>query len=217
MAPVPDISSPLRQARLRRGETLNTAARQTRIPKRFLEALEDERFRDFPAPVYLRAFLKDYCDFLELDFQPLWERFQACAVPPPATPQTLQPSQAPETPFSHNLLLSAGVLAFFLSVGLAMCLFPSAPTAKHSPGNIPDALRAAEKNLSILFLEDVWLSLNSEGRLYEGKVPAGSRQVWKTQGEISLRVTNPSALRPSLDGSPLKLVPATAGGIYRIE
>ena len=47
----------LRRARQRRHLTLDDAAKATRIPRRFLEALESDAPVDvFPAPVYARAF-----------------------------------------------------------------------------------------------------------------------------------------------------------------
>src|SRR5579883_848902 len=70
--PKADIGSTLRAAREKRGHTLEAVSQQTRISRRFLEALEKNRFDEFPALAYLRGFLKSYCDYLELEFEPLW-------------------------------------------------------------------------------------------------------------------------------------------------
>lgn len=77
-----EIGAVLKAARLKKGLALEAVARQTRIPKRYLEALEADRFEEFPALVYLRGFLKGYCEFLETAFDPLWSQVEAATVPP---------------------------------------------------------------------------------------------------------------------------------------
>ncbi len=98
-----EIGSVLRAARLKRGQSLEAVAQQTRISKRFLEALENDRFEQFPAVVYLRGFLKGYCEHLEVDFEALWaklEEAQAAAAPaadpnaPAAAPASKEPPHA---------------------------------------------------------------------------------------------------------------------------
>lgn len=84
-----DIGSPLKAARTAKGYSLESVSEQTRIPRKFLAALEDNQFEDFPALVYLRGFLKGYCEFLDVDFEPLWNLVQgndAAAAPAPAAP-----------------------------------------------------------------------------------------------------------------------------------
>src|SRR5579872_2953822 len=69
-----DVGAILKQARLRRGQSFEVVFQHTRIPKKFLEALEANRFDEFPAAVYLQGFLKGYCEHLDLDFEPLWSQ-----------------------------------------------------------------------------------------------------------------------------------------------
>jgi cytoskeleton protein RodZ len=57
----------LRDARQARGYNLGDIERQTRIPRQYLQALEDDRFDALPAPVYARGFLRNYARFLGLD------------------------------------------------------------------------------------------------------------------------------------------------------
>lgn len=57
----------LTQARLARGLTLEAAERETRIARRYLEALEREDFSALPAPVFARGFLRSYSQYLGLD------------------------------------------------------------------------------------------------------------------------------------------------------
>ncbi len=59
----------LTRAREARGLTLEDAERDTRISRRYLQALEDEEFEAIPAPVYARGFLRSYSQYLGLDPQ----------------------------------------------------------------------------------------------------------------------------------------------------
>lgn len=88
-----DIGSQLKAARTKRGHTIDAVSQQTRIPKKWLEALEANRLEEFPALAYLRGFLKTYCDYLEVDFEALWNEI----VPknPPPADAAAKPAAAP--------------------------------------------------------------------------------------------------------------------------
>ena len=53
-----ELGRVLSEARVQRGLTLKDCERDTRISKRYLDALEREDWKIFPAPVYSRAFLR---------------------------------------------------------------------------------------------------------------------------------------------------------------
>jgi hypothetical protein len=57
----------LRRSRLQRGLDLDEVARVTRIKPAYLSALEEERFRDLPPPVYVRGFVTAYARCVGLD------------------------------------------------------------------------------------------------------------------------------------------------------
>jgi hypothetical protein len=61
------LGETLQRARQARGSTIGDAERATRIPRKYLEALEQEDFGILPAPVYARGFLRSYAGYLGLD------------------------------------------------------------------------------------------------------------------------------------------------------
>ncbi|HEY8489520.1 MAG TPA: helix-turn-helix domain-containing protein [Dehalococcoidia bacterium] len=66
----------LREAREAKGLSLEAVERETRISRRYLQALETENLEALPAPVYARGFLRSYAQFLGLDpkeFLPILE------------------------------------------------------------------------------------------------------------------------------------------------
>jgi len=74
------IGETLRRAREAREISHATAERETHIPRHHLQALEEERFDVFHAPVYVRGFLRSYSQYLGLDSS------QLLALLPPDSP-----------------------------------------------------------------------------------------------------------------------------------
>lgn len=62
-----ELGQQLREAREARGLSIEAVATGTRIRAAYIKALEEERFADLPAPVYVRGFLRNYATFLGLD------------------------------------------------------------------------------------------------------------------------------------------------------
>ncbi len=61
------IGKKLKDERRSRGIDIDQAARETNIARRYIEDLENERFDSFPAESYVIGFLRNYCEYLELD------------------------------------------------------------------------------------------------------------------------------------------------------
>jgi hypothetical protein len=84
--PGEDLGTALRKARRRRKISLAQASRDTRIGLRYLTALErGAPLDEFPAPMYARAFLREYARYLRLDPESLLQLL-APYEPPPVAP-----------------------------------------------------------------------------------------------------------------------------------
>lgn len=57
----------LKQARLDKNYSLEQAAQETHISKRFIEAMEEEKSSIFPAETYLLGFLRNYSEYLGIN------------------------------------------------------------------------------------------------------------------------------------------------------
>ena len=64
---MPSFGSSLRRTRERQGISLDEVARDTRLSKRYLLALEDESIHELPGGFYNRAYLRTYAAYLGLD------------------------------------------------------------------------------------------------------------------------------------------------------
>ncbi len=65
------IGEVLRREREHQGISLDDVVRNTRIPKRFLTAIEIEDFDNLPGLVFTRNFVRQYAEALRLDAEPL--------------------------------------------------------------------------------------------------------------------------------------------------
>lgn len=117
MSPSP-LGESLRSARSAKGLTLEDAERVTRIPRKYLEALELENFSILPAPVYARGFLRSYSQYLSLNPDDLLPFFPVGHVEEPIL-DPLPEMGEPRT-WNVNSLVAIAVVGFLilLVVGL---------------------------------------------------------------------------------------------------
>jgi flagellar biosynthesis protein FlhG len=67
----------LRKVRLTRGIELSDISQRTKISERYLRAIEEERFSDMPAPVYVRGYVLEYARALRMDAHRVTESYLA--------------------------------------------------------------------------------------------------------------------------------------------
>src|SRR5438067_4151333 len=136
------LGETLRQARLDKSVSLADAARETRIRRGYLEALEAEDVAALPPPVYTRGFLKTYAEYLGLNPQAMVELYQPSARretgPPlrPAVPHIAIPRQIPLRPVLYGI---SGVV-FVAMLGLAWNWYQD---VQHTLNQSDQTLRAA--------------------------------------------------------------------------
>ncbi|HZD10017.1 MAG TPA: RodZ domain-containing protein [Candidatus Binatia bacterium] len=94
-----ELGSILRDAREMKGLTLEEAQKSTRINARFLEAMEQGEYYLLPTPVHVRGFLRNYARFLDLDPDPLLERYEASQSHQPL-PAATQEAISPDSPLT---------------------------------------------------------------------------------------------------------------------
>jgi cytoskeleton protein RodZ len=115
------LGETLRQARLDKGVSLADAARDTRIRRTYLEALESEDLAALPAAVYTRGFLRTYADYLGLGAQAMVDLYQPPARRDPsptlraAVPRVAIPRQIPLRPALYGI----GGVAFLVMMVFA--------------------------------------------------------------------------------------------------
>jgi cytoskeleton protein RodZ len=76
-----EIGQRLRLTREERGVSLEAVEADTKIRRKYLEALEEGREVDIPGDVYLKGFLRTYGNYLDLDGTALVEEYKASGAP----------------------------------------------------------------------------------------------------------------------------------------
>ncbi len=69
--------SHLRDIRIAKGASLNDISDRTKVKKSYLEAIEREDVKSFPAPVFMKGFLKAYAKALGLDPNEVSQKYLA--------------------------------------------------------------------------------------------------------------------------------------------
>ena len=90
------IGEELREARMALGHSIAGMAEHLRIRRVYLEALEEGRLRDLPAPAYAVGFVRGYATALGLDADDLVRRFRDLTGPTSAKPKLIFPEPVPE-------------------------------------------------------------------------------------------------------------------------
>ncbi|MDR1232075.1 MAG: helix-turn-helix domain-containing protein [Spirochaetaceae bacterium] len=115
------LGDTLRKAREDRGLTIDDVARDTNIARRYLVALEEENFAQFPAEAYAQGFMKNYGEYLGIDTEEIFSMYRVLKMqetPIPMDKITEKPRVAPKVlpvVIILFILLGGGGAYFFLS------------------------------------------------------------------------------------------------------
>jgi cytoskeleton protein RodZ len=116
----------LRELRVKRGLSLDELSRVTRVPRPHLESLESDAFSALPAPVFVRGFIRAYCQAVGAVPDDALARFDGRevreAVPAPSASRAAV-SPAAGTTEGDPRTRSAILVSFVLLVVLGVALF----------------------------------------------------------------------------------------------
>jgi cytoskeleton protein RodZ len=145
------MSSPgirLRELREAKGVSLDDIARSTRVGRRHLEALETDNWGELPAPVFVKGFIRAYCDFLDASPDEALELYREAAAVS-AKPERVQgamraaPSRlAGPLMVSLVLFIALGASLFALRIGLKSSERPKpavSGSARSDAGDAPSS------------------------------------------------------------------------------
>ena len=117
---VEQIGKALTQARTARGLTLPDVERDTRISSKYLEALERGELETLPAPVYARAFMRTYSQYLGLNAREFVSEMPG-AKPEPELPPLPDVTREGHMPLvSPSWAISGAVVIILVIAGLFM-------------------------------------------------------------------------------------------------
>lgn len=225
------VGKRLRLARVQRGVELEEAARGTRITPRYLEALEHDAAPDaFPAPVYAKAFLREYARWLGIDPEPLVHSYVE-AHPEPARPTALpMPLQRPPARWVRPAL-NATSIAVLITLAVVSTRSGSPPpvATPMAPSRVPSAAPVtgamAEPEplppgvlLALRVVEGpCWTRITSDGRVVtQMTAPPGFTKTFTATRRLDLWLGNAGAVRLTVNGKALS-IPGENGAIYKVS
>jgi cytoskeletal protein RodZ len=223
----PAIGQTLKNRRIQRNLTAEQVAQDTKIHIKFIRALEEERWQDFPARVYLEGFLKRYAEYLRLEEAPLVADlrhiFEEKNKPAFASPAPAQESDedvlSPAAVRSLWLLFGIGVLAVALAVSYVKIGKNSESHEDPASSNLSPAQTetvAAPESFDLLMAakSPVWSRVWVDDQVrFEGILAANVQKTWTVKEKLRIVSGNPALLAVSVAGASLQPKPGSGGEI----
>lgn len=213
-----DIGASLREARTRRGLSLDDVTAGLRIRERYVTALEEERWELMPAEAYTRGFLRMYAEFLGLNgtlyIDEYNERF-AARDDEPFVREPLAPEKARHRILFRTIVAVAAIGAAVAALNLfgsggttathvANAAPPLQPTVLVKPAAVPvrRTVTPAPPKPAVALIRAVnsrsWLSVrigNANGKeIFRGFLSPGHHLSYGLRRNVWVRIGRPQAL-----------------------
>jgi cytoskeleton protein RodZ len=107
----------LRGLREAKGMSLDDISRSTRVGRRHLEALEGDIPGELPAPVFVKGFIRAYCEFLECPPDHALDLYRESTGEPAAAHGPIRPLSSTRSRRSGPLVIS---IVLFVALGLSL-------------------------------------------------------------------------------------------------
>ena len=159
----------------------------TRISAKYISAIEDDRYDEFPAPVYVKGFVRSYCEHLGMDFETLWNEFHPAPAPradepaqhsdSPVKPSVPYETQHFNTPAISHAKGFTGIALFILILGIIWLFrLPDHETINlQQPDNRGLDAETEIPRLKAVFTAGTWIRVDADDKtVREGYALQGS-------------------------------------------
>lgn len=161
------IGQILKDTREQKGLSLDQVARDTHIAKRFILAIEEENFDDFPGDTYILGFLRNYAEYLGLDAAEIITRYKNLKIQEQPIPiEELLVRRTPK-------LLIAGILAavlLLLGLGTFFLFRHWLPSSEDRVEVAPSSRRYEDQVIEEAFIQGDELLVERDGTRYTIRV-----------------------------------------------
>ncbi len=110
----------LKRVREERGVTVENAADDLNLKKEYIEAIDSDTILNHLPAAYARGFLRNYAEYLELDYHEIVERFKSRHVP--ETPRVYYKEMVPIVQADHRGHARSGILSYITLAILVVAL-----------------------------------------------------------------------------------------------
>jgi cytoskeleton protein RodZ len=234
-----DIGATLREARQRRGLSLDDVQQSLHFRVRYLTALEEEHWDVLPGEAYTKGFLRTYAEFLGLDGSLYIDEFNervAAQQEQAIVPESLAPRRARGSLLARAIF---GVFVLAFAVFAAAAMRPSSAPGTHvdvaaaaaatprpavqrgmpvAPVVLPASVRAKPVTALIRATKArTWLSVRVGGptgrELFRGFLNRGHELSYPLGRDVWMRIGRPSAVVVSLGRRTVHGLPGTPANL----
>lgn len=212
------IGAKLKKIRLEKGVTLEEAHKQTKIHLNILKAIEEESLVNF-SPVYIKGFLKIYCDFLGVnpsEYIVEDKRMRALIkdAPESSKKRISLPIKMPSKTTVLIVIISAAAVIGLFNLGKFIfghlsrkpALSARAAAQRQTGSKSPQQNISSGIRLSIRAKEDCWIQLKSDGKIiFQNVLRKARSETWQAKNKIELTLGNAGAVDLEVNG---KIIPA---------
>lgn len=217
------VGEMLRRERLKSGLDLERISRETKIPARLLQAIEQEEFDKLPGRVFAISFVRQYAHTLGLDEDQVVADLREQQEPPPlpAMPPPEPPKRKSVQPVALAIALGVIVLLFAhalwqrgqdqTDVARRETPTPPTPTAsKPAPEPLPVSpavqppIAPAAMRLVLTANDTAWVAAKRDGRtIFAGVLKPNDTKALEGDGTYQLVIGNAGAVDLTLNGKPI--------------
>ncbi|HEX9126698.1 MAG TPA: RodZ domain-containing protein [Methylomirabilota bacterium] len=197
----------LRELREAKGVSLDDIARSTRVGRRHLEALETDSWAELPAPVFVKGFIRAYCDFLDASPD------EALGVYREATGESAKPERV-QSILRSGPSRRAGplVISLVLFIALGASLFALRLGLKSSPPSAP-ATSASARDDTASVPSSASIPAATAPVIQTQPVPVSAADAKPAAQRLVIHAVEPTWIRVQVDDGQVseELLPAGAG------
>ncbi len=211
-----DIGASLREARTRRGLSLDDVTAGLRIRERYVTALEEERWELMPGEAYAKGFLRMYAEFLGLDGSLYVDEYNervAAHQDEAFVPESLAPAKGRSRLLTRTIV---GIVAVAAAVAALNAFGSGTPASTHVQPDLSNVANAAPaKKVAAPIVHHVaaskpvvaliravtsrsWLSVRIGGangkEIFRGFLDQGHKLSYDLHQNVWLRIGRPQAL-----------------------
>lgn len=218
------IGAKLKKIRLEKGLTLEEVHKQTKIHLNILRAIEEESLVNF-SPVYIKGFVKIYCNFLGINPSECIPEYSQAQAPLRSLPQEQQkkislpiigmPSKTTVLIVAVLAIVVIGLFNFGKSRAVAPKQAKRKEIAKLQKSKAPSAVLKSQPKeqavssvirLGIRAKEDCWIQLKADGKvIFQNILRKGRFENWQAKEKIEFSLGNAGVVELEVNG---KIIPA---------
>lgn len=231
------LGEKLRQAREAKGVSVSEVAEQTRISPLYIQSIEDDNYKPLPGGIFNKGFVKSYAKFIGVDEQEALADYARLSAETEAASEQPLKVYRPEVLTDDNAttsmaptLIFAGIILALMTGGVLFLLNylqnRDAPVANvnsntgvgaNTPTNssvatveTPQSSVPTMSSLKVDFraaADEIWLSSETDGKLTNATVAAGSGISFEPRESLRLSyaVSRASSARLLINGKQIAL------------